>query len=128
MLLQRHKKHGIDVIVQDREDNNVNHWDPTSQGYAVPSWLLENPTNVWYLADYFGKCLARVAKTGGNQRQHCNGIKAELRPAKRLLADYGMEDAAIIAAYWANKYSCNVSLHYALKHAQEALNEVKHTN
>ena len=116
-LLGRHNKRSMQTGKWVEQENAVEEFNPLSPNFKVPDWLLEKPTP-WNLASYWEQCLAN-ATTREGLRESVNGIKAELRPAKKLLSQYGVDRAARMCRYWADQFSCQVTLHYVLKKAEE---------
>lgn len=105
---------GVEVVVIDRNHDELDPaiYDPLSPNFVIPDWLYEYPTP-WGLAAYFKQCLGRLSEDGEN-RGLVNGIKAELRPAKRLLDECGLELAVRVVKFTADTVSVNVTLHRAL--------------
>lgn len=105
---------GVDVVIINRNCDEVNPaiYDPLSSSFAVPEWLYESPTP-WSLACYFQQCLSRLSQDG-EARGLVNGIGAELRPAKRLLDECGLELAVRVVKFTADTVNVDVTLHRAL--------------
>ena len=105
---------GVEVVVIDRnyDEFDPSIYDPLSPSFIIPDWLCEKPTP-WNLVEYWQQCLSRLSDNGG-PRGLVNGMKAELRPAKRLLDELGLDLAVRVIKYTADTVSVKVTLHRAL--------------
>lgn len=83
MLLQRNQSTGIKTIPTTETQEKFE---------VIPDWLLEKPTP-WNLACFLEEVLNRSVK-GKNTKKLFKDHKLELRPAKQLIALYGVEGAA----------------------------------